>query len=327
MSLMRRMVLVWCVAGMVMGCAPKINLFEGGSEPLREYTLQGGGEDRVLLMHVAGVIDNDPQREEFGFRPSLVQEVVSRLDMAAEDDRVKALVLSIDSPGGSVTASDVLYQEIVRFKKRTGCKAVALLMDVAASGGYYAAAASDRIVAHPTTLTGSIGTVFIRPDVSGLMGKIGIGAEVTKSGQFKDMGSPFRESTAEERELLQEMIRQNNQRFLDVVRTSRALSAGQLARVADARVFTADQAKECGLVDRIGYLEDALAEARMLAGLGEDARMVVYRRAEFPNDTAYNTLSARVGGPGPLFDLGLSRFLVAPRTGFYYLWAPEYAAR
>jgi protease-4 len=127
----------------------------------------------------------------------MVQEFVSQLRLAEKDKKIKALLLKIDSPGGSVIASDIVYNEILAFKKRTGAKVVVAMMGVAASGGYYISLPADTIVAHPATITGSIGVIFFRPKVTGLMGKIGVGVEVNKSGKNKDIGSPFRQTTAE----------------------------------------------------------------------------------------------------------------------------------
>ena len=107
-------------------------------------------------------------------RPSQVQEVVSRLRRAEKDEEVKAVLLEINSPGGSITASDILYHEIMDFKERTGARVVAALMDVAASGGYYIALPADRIIAHPTTITGSVGVILVQPKVTGLMDKLGL---------------------------------------------------------------------------------------------------------------------------------------------------------
>jgi protease-4 len=308
------------LAAFVVGCAPKFNLIGDGNEPLREVKLEGEGTDKVLVLSIHGTITLDPRSGLLTERPSVVQEVSKRLKKASKDKSVKALVLAIDSPGGTVTASDILYEEIKRYKKESGAKVVAALLGVAASGGYYAAAAADRIVAHPTTLTGSIGTLFIRPDVAGLMDKIGVRAEVTKSGKYKDMGSFFRESQGKEREMLQEMISSLNRRFLDVVAASRKLTPEELANVADARVMSAEEAKRVKLVDSIGYLHDALAEAKRLAGLDADCRVVVYRSEEDKDDNPYSVLAQAQSSS--LLQPELAKALAVPEAGFYYLWMP-----
>ncbi len=306
-------------------CSPKINLIKDHSEPLEEYTLEGKGRSKILLVPVQGSIGIAPRMGLIADSPSLVHEVTARLRKAAEDKDLRAVLLFIDSPGGSVTASDILHQELLRFKQETGKPLTALLMGLAASGGYYAAAAADKIVAHPTTITGSIGTIFIRADLKGLMGKVGVEAEVTKSGEFKDISSWLRHSTPEERQLMQDMLDQLNARFLAVVQQSRNLTPERLQDVSDARVLTAEQARELGLVDAVGYTRDALALTAQLAGLDMETdkpRIVTYRRAEYADDTAYNTLQAGAGNPTLPFMDGAARLLKTLEPGFHYLWLP-----
>jgi protease-4 len=307
------------------GCSPRFSLFKDHRDPLKEYTLEGKGGDRVLLLPVQGLITSQSEDRRFGSpRPSLVQEVVSQLDMAAKDERVKAVLLKIDSPGGTTAASDLLYHEIERYKARTKAKEVTIMMTVAASGGYYAALASDRIMAMPMTVTGSVGTIFIEPKVYGLLDKIGVQAQVARSGRYKDMVSPLRPSTPEERQMVQDMIDDSNGRFLGLVAERRSLSGERLDAVATARVYTARQALDAGLVDGVGYLDDALAEARKLAGLADDARLVVYRRVEYPNDNPYNShMGPPLDGGQPEVRLELPDVLALPKAGLYYLWAPE----
>lgn len=251
----------------------------------------------------------------------MLQEFVAQLRKAEEDDQVRAVVLKIDSPGGSVTASDLLYHEIAEFKSRTGKKVVAALMNVAASGGYYMALPADRIVAHPTTITGSVGVVFLQPKVTGLMEKIGVGVDVSKSGKNKDMGSPFRKTTPDEEIMFQELTDRLARRFLDLVQQHRKLDTNALAEVATARVYLADEALERKLVDRIGYLNDAILMAKELAGLPREAKVVVYRRTEYPDDTVYNTRTSWNGSRQmSLIDLPLPASMSELQAGFYYLW-------
>ena len=194
-------------AFLLSGCiTTKVTLFRSYTEPLKEYTLEGEGDGKVLIIPVKGVITSRAKNRLTYTEPGTVQEIVSHLEMAVKDEKIKAVVLQIDSPGGTVTASDILYHEINEFKTNTGKKIVIAMMNLAASGGYYIALAGDEIYAHPTTVTGSIGVIFIRPNIGGLMGKIGVEADVTKSGEYKDMGSPFRKSTEAEKELFQGII-------------------------------------------------------------------------------------------------------------------------
>jgi protease-4 len=171
-------------------------------------------------------------------------------------------------------------------------------------------------------VTGSIGVILMRPEVSGLMDKIGVAVEVNKSGENKDMGSPFRPITPEQEHMLQELADDLGRRFVELVKTHRNLDETALARVADARVFLAADALELGLVDKIGYLQDALDEARRLASLDDDARVITYRRTRYPEDNLYNTLSSGSQADSrPLFlELGPISDLLALDYGFYYVW-------
>ncbi len=315
-------------AGILPGCIFAdfdVKLFEDYSVPLKEFTLSGDGDAKIAVVTVSGTLNNKPAESLVVSKPSIVKETVARLGKAASDRDVKALLLKVDSPGGSVTASDILHHEIVKFKKRRpDVKIVVAMMDVAASGGYYIAAAGHSIVAHPTTVTGSIGVIFVRPDLSGLLDMIGTRTLVTKSGPLKDMGSPFRPATDEEDKLFQEMIDEYYDRFVEVVAEGRGLPEDRVRAIADGRIYTGKQAKELGLVDRIGYLNDAVDEARTIADLDEGARLVVYLRSEKADAGVDDPAVLRPGGERQsLIDLGLDRFLPGARTGFYYLWLPE----
>ncbi len=321
---MRKLLLFALVTTLLLfiGCtAPKIRLFPSQADPLKEFTLEGKADQKILVIPVRGVISDTPREGFFRTRPSLVQEVVSQLRLAEDDKKVKAVVLKIDSPGGSVTASDILFNEILTFKERTGAKVVVAMMGIAASGGYYISLPADYILAHPTTLTGSIGVIFLRPKVAGLMEKIGVGVEVNTSGINKDMGMPYRPATAEEKKILQAMTDRLGIRFVDLAAKYRNLDPAVTAKIATARVYLDNEALELGMVDEIGYLDQAIAKAKQLAGLPDNARVTVYRRTEYPDDNIYNT-STRYGGG----DLSVISVDLLPdalnqlRTGFYYLW-------
>jgi protease-4 len=307
--------------------APKIRLYPSSADPLKEFTLQGKEKGKLLVIPIRGVISDAPQEQIFRTRPSMVQEFVSQLRRAEKDERIKAVLLKIESPGGSVIASDILYNEIAAFKKRTGVKVIVAMMGLAASGGYYISLPADFIMAHPGTVTGSIGVIFLRPQVYGLMGKIGLDVAVNKSGKNKDMGSPFRPSTAEEEKILQRLTDQLAKQFLEKVALHRKLDSNAMADISSARIYLADEALKLGLVDKIGYLDDAIAEAKKLAGLTENSKVVVFRRIEYPDDNLYNTATTRLEGRGlSLISLGLPASLTGLQTGFYYLWSPAVPA-
>jgi protease-4 len=304
------------------GCfAGKFKLFSNGTEPLQESVLeQGDKKNKVLIVPVQGAISTEPRAGFLADKPSLVEEVVAQLRRAEHDPAIKAVVLLIDSPGGTATGSDVLLHEIEAFKAKTGAKVVAHFLNKATSGAYYIALGADLILAHPTTLTGSIGVIFVRAKARGLMDKIGLDAEVTKSGDKKDMGSFYRPATAEEKALFQGLVTEMGDKFVGLVKERRKLT--DTSGFADARVMSAPQAKAIGLVDAIGYVADGIAAARGLAGLSADARVVTYRRNEVAEDTAYG--GGGDGGKMPkLIDLEVTKYLSVPASGFYYLWAPE----
>jgi protease IV len=318
-------ILVLIVAALLSGgCTGlKINIGTESKEPLKEYTLQGRERGKILVIPIRGFLSDAPGRGLLTDRASMVQQVVSQLRLAEKDEEIKAVLLEINSPGGSTTASDILYHELMAFKERTKATIVASLMDVAASGGYYIALPADRIVAHPTTITGSVGVIFITPKVTGLMDKLGLAVEVNKSGTQKDIGSPFRPSTPDEQRIFQELTDRMGRRFLDLVAKHRAIDQETLTSISTARIYLADEALQLKLLDGVGYLSDAISEARSLAGLSKGAKVVVYRRSEYPNDNLYNMSTTWQNGSGlSLVDLNLSDIIPHLSPGFYYLWAP-----
>ncbi|MCP4644939.1 MAG: signal peptide peptidase SppA [bacterium] len=287
---------------------------------------------KVLMVDIAGVIDAQSGDGLLsGYEPSLVESVRSVIELAREDENIEAILLRIDSPGGGVTATDIVYNELMRYKEDEEVPIVAALMQMAASGGYYLACTSDRIVAHPTTLTGSISVISHHLNVEGLMGKVGVESEVIKTGDKKDMGSLFRSMTEEEKAIFQSLADDCQQRFIDVVDEGRpGLDREQVATLADGRIFSTPQAVEAGLVDEVGYLEDAFESAKELAGL-DDASLVVYTRR---GGDAYNIYSPTASTPRNL-DLGMSaeaRLLRYMRTlsrsgqpSLLWLWEPGLA--
>ncbi len=324
MTLMLAVALLATLGLLGSGCMKaKINLFPDYTEPLQEYVLEGKAEGKVLMIPIRGMVSQRSREGFFGTRPSMVQEVRSALDMARKDEQVKAILLQIDSPGGSVTASDIIYNEIKRYKEETGVKVSAVMMDLAASGGYYVAMAAERVYAHPTTVTGSIGVIFYTISIDGLFNKIGVKAEPIKSGKHKDMGSPFRDMNEEEREILQNMIDEMYGRFVKVVADGRPqLNEQAVRQLADGRIYTAKQALDAKLIDEIAYMDQALSDLKMAAGISQDSRVVVYRRQSFGNDNIYNTRTAKAGGQLKLIDLPFSSYMFTPQTGFYYIWEP-----
>jgi len=315
-----RFILILLMPVIIMSCGgAKIRLFTDASDPLKEFTLEGRGADKILLISVNGMISDASQKSLVRSKPSVVQQIVAQLKKAEKDKQIKAVLLKINSPGGTITASDILYHEISDFKARTKAKLIVSMMDIATSGAYYISLPADMIMAHPTTVTGSVGVIFLQPKVKGLMDKIGFGVEVKKTGRNKDMGSPFREGTQEEQQLFQNMADDFGRRFISLVQTHRKSDQSALAEISTARVFLADDALKLGLVDNIGYLSDAVTEAKKLAGL-EDAKLVTYRRTEFPEDNVYNTAGMEADNQNTsAINIEIPESFY-PNAGFYYLW-------
>jgi protease IV len=275
--------------------------------------------DKIAIVDVEGILTSEEQESILATKESQVVAFVEKLKRAEADDDVKAVVVRIDSPGGDVTTSDILYHELVRFKQRKKVPVVAAFMGVAASGGYYLASGCDTIVAHPTSITGSIGVISMHFSLSGLLDKIGVKVEALKSGPRKDVGSPFRTLDDADRRLLQSLIDQFYARFVDVVAEGRKgrLSEAEVKVLADGRVFTAQQALEARLVDRIGYLEDAVGEALARAQV-KKANVVMYSRRPSRIKNEYSASAPLQPLPGS--ELDQARKLL----GFhcYYLWEP-----
>jgi protease-4 len=291
------------------------------TDPLEEFVLQGNNpSEKILLLNVDGLISNSPGFTFFGESPSMVEEIVSQLDKASRDTAIKTVILKIDSPGGATTASDIIYHEINLFKAKTNVKIIAMMMDVAASGGYMISLPSDKIMAQPTSVTGSVGVIFLRPKLDGLMDKIGLKMEVSKSGQNKDMGSPFRKDSDEEEKLFSQIINQLNDHFYSLVLSHRKITLENLEKIKSARVFLAGEALELGLIDRIGYIEDAIELCRKEGKLEKNAQLIVYRRKNYPNDNIYNTSQVSAESPMSLINIGFLRNMPSFKAGFYYIW-------
>jgi len=307
------------------GCvliSANLNPFSSTPEPLEEYVIDGEGKNKILLLDISRVISSRSEENALSVKreEATTARVLEELNRARKDDSVCAVVLRINSPGGTVTASDTIFHELLRFKEERRVPVVAQLMDTATSGAYYVALASDEIVASPTTVTGSVGVVMYGINLSGLMTKIGIKDQTLKSGALKDSGSPLRPMTPEDAQVLQEVLTQMQARFLGLVRQRRpALTDETVQVIADGRVLTADQALQGHLVDHIGYLEDSIRIARQHAGVSE-ARVVMYRRSQEFAENIYSQPPV-VAPQVNLVHVDLSSFVQPPQL--MYLWLPS----
>jgi protease-4 len=291
--------------------------------PLEECVVEeaaGWTRSRVALIDVNGLIMNVRGSGLLGDGENPVSLFREKLKAAAEDPTVRAVVLRINSPGGGVTASDIMYRDLLAFRAKTHKPVVACMMDVAASGGYYLAMGCDSVYAHPTTTTGSIGVIMSLYNAEELCKKLGVQNDPIKSGPNKDLANPARKLTEEERKILQGMVDQFHARFVAVVAQGRGLPEEKVRAVADGRVYTAAEAKKLGLVDEIGYLDDAINEAKARAGLS-DATVIAYDRDAGARSTVYagmpripSEIKLQLEVPG----------LPQPVAGatFLYLWQP-----
>jgi protease-4 len=289
------------------GCITvKVAIFEEPG-PFKEKVISGYGRDKVLLLDISGAILEGPHRI-LGLLKGVTApaRVKEELEKAAKDDRIKAVVVKINSPGGTVAAADVIFHELQAFKAERGVPVVVCLEGLATSGGYYVAQAGDVIVAYPTCITGSIGVLAMKLNLRGLMDKVGVDEDLVKTGRWKDFWSPFRPATPQEKEMMQQVIDSFYQRFVNVVAEGRRLSLKETLKVADGRIFTAAQAKDLKLVDQLGYLDDALGLAKSRAGLPKEAKVVRYHRPGSYKPTIYSGL--------PDLDLEMA----GPQ--FLYLW-------
>ena len=219
--------------------------------------------DKIAVVDIKGVITSS-------------RHIVQQIDNFKEDEDVKAIILRINSPGGGVGPSQEIYREVLRAKEKK--KIIASMESVGASGGYYVACASDLIVANPGTITGSIGVVMEFSNVEDLLKKIGLRSYVIKSGKHKDIGSPLREMTPGERSILQGVIDSVHGQFVRAVAEGRNMEESKVRRIADGRIFSGEQAKELGLVDRLGSLQDAIEIAAEMVGIEGKPALIYPKR-------------------------------------------------
>ncbi len=238
-----------------------------GVSLLISMTLDSGwlGGEKVGVIRIEGVITDS-------------RETIEELRRFRDNPSIKAVVLRIDSPGGGVVPSQEIHAELLKARKDGRLKVVASMGNLAASGGYYIAVATDKIVANPGTLTGSIGVIMELANVQGLLEKVGVQSVVIKSGRYKDLASPFRAMSAEDRALLQSVLDDVHDQFIRAVATGRALKVEQVRDLADGRIFTGRQARTAKLVDELGDLQDSIKLAARLVGIEGEPRVVEPRK-------------------------------------------------
>jgi protease-4 len=293
---------------------------------------KGWWPPRVAIIEVEGLLMNARTGGLLQAQENPVSRFAQQMEAAERDPSVKAVVLRVNCPGGTVTATDTMYQIVKRFKQKTKKPVVASTQEVAASGGYYVALASDHIVVQPTSVVGSIGVIFETMQFKGTLDKLGITSESIKSGSLKDMGSPFKLLRDDEKEVMQEMVDEYFARFVALVRERRprlreeatadldSYKKHGYAGIFSGRVYSGEKAVELGLADRTGMLTDALDAARRLAKV-PNAGAILYKRPYGYGGSIY----ANTQTPPPksnVLRLELPETSALLPDGFYYLWRP-----
>jgi protease-4 len=283
------------------------------------------GTGKILMIPVDGVLADVKTGGILQAQENPLSLFVEQLDEAAEDDSIKAVVLRVNSPGGSVTTSDTMYDAVMRFKAKTHKPVVADALEVDASGAYYLSCSADKIMVDPTSVVGSIGVIFETFDVADTLQKIGVQPYAIKSAALKDMGSPFKHMTDQEKDIMQGMVNEYYARFKSVVTSHRTIKSDDFTMVTDGRVFSGTRAVELGLADQTGRLEDAIDLARQL-GNAPNAPVIMYQRPYSYTGSIY--ASAQLPAPQAQAPASNELTLKLPMdqsflpTGFYYLWRP-----
>ncbi len=308
----------------VAGCAPTGFLITPVSTRRQlvetELIHQAWLAPKIAVIDIEGVMVNARKADLLSDGEHPVSLLLEELDRAAADRAVKAVILRINSPGGTVGASELMHHQVLRFRQKTAKPVVAVMMDVAASGAYYLACACDEIVAHRSTVTGSIGVILQLFDFTGTMAKIGVTPTTIKSGDLKGGGSPFVTLAEEDRRIFQSIIQQMHDDFVAVVVAGRPqLTEERIRELADGRVYTARQALENGLIDRIGTLQEAIDDLKHTIG-ARRVNVVAYHRPlnYVPNYYARHPLSPRIN----LINVDLPAWLRGSGARFMYLWVP-----
>lgn len=332
MRVLLMMSLIICAAGctgtsfLITPVPSTYKLDEVQAEPGHGYF---GG--KVALIEVEGLLSDSRSSGLLSLAPgeNTLSLFTEELERAERDSSVKAVVLRVNSPGGTVTSSDAMYEMLNRFRRKTGKPVVASIQEVGASGAFYVSCAADKIVAQPTSVVGSIGVIFESLEFEGTLAKLGIRPITVKSGTLKDMGSPFKAIEPDERQIMQSMIEEYFGRFIGVVRHNRKIveeaspdlstyAKAPYAGVFSGRVFSGARGVELGLVDQTGLLEDAIDLARNMAH-APGASVVQYKRPYGYSGSIY--ASSDVSPP----QSGVTRLQLPGADsvlpgGFYYLW-------
>jgi protease-4 len=322
--------LLACCAALAAGCGDSGGILIRSvpvDQRLKETVVQTDGgwiSAKVALIDVDGLMINRRTGGWFVAGENPVSLLVEKLDKAKGDGNVKAVVLRINSPGGTVQASEAMHEALKRFRKDSGKPVIACITDVGASGAYYLACGADEIICQPSSITGSIGVVVQTLSFAGTMKMLGISSDAITSGPLKVMGSPLKDLTQEERKVFQAMVDEFYDRFVAVVAEGRKpLSAEKARALADGRVYTGRQALKLGLVDKLGDLQPAIADAKKAADV-EKVKVVMYHRPLGYRANVYSSLAA----PTPAMQINLlnlqgGELMLLRRPSFLYLWSTD----
>lgn len=292
------------------------------NEQMQENIVASDGvfvSDRIAIIDVDGLIMNADKPGLLSAGENPMVAFVEKVDAAEADPRVKALVLRINSPGGGVTASDIMYKRVMEFKAARKVPVVSVIEDVGASGGYYIACSGDKLMAHPTSITGSIGVIVETFSVDGTLAKLGVTSKSIKTGKYKDMGSPFKPLNEDDQAVMQTMVNECFDRFLKVVGAGRPnLTAEKIRTLADGRVYSGQQAKANGLVDSLGYVNDAICLAKKMGGVSK-AKVVVYGRPYGQKQTIYS--HSDMPQQMNLININVPEMMSLSQPQLMYLWS------
>lgn len=296
------------------------------NEPLTETVISEtpgwGLKQKIVVIEVGGLIVNErPSGTPWGRQENPVSLFVEKVDKAENDPSVCAIVLRVNSPGGGVTASDIMYHRLAQAKRQRNLPIVAIIEDVGASGGYYVACAADTIMAHRTSIVGSIGVIVQTVSFSGAMKMLGVKTKAVTSGKRKTMGSPLKPIDPGDIAILQTLVDDYYGNFLAVVAASRTkLNAAEIRKLADGRVYSAEQAHKNGLVDSLGYMDDAIELAQKRSGC-KSVKVVMYARPMGYRANAYSKTPA-----APQFNMvqiNTSALMNMQQPRFLYLWTQD----
>ena len=295
---------------------------------LLEHVMEGTDKDKILILSIDGVISETPTGASIfggGGGESTVSAIINDLIKASFDKDIKGVILKVNSPGGTVTGSDLIYRELMKYKVSTGIPIVALFMDKAASGGYYVAMAADKIVSLPTSVTGSVGVILSGFNVKEGLDKLGVKDQSITSGQNKAIGSPFLEMKPEQKMILQSIVSNLYERFFSIVKLNRQnVPEQKLREICDGRIFTADQALKEGMIDKVGYIEDTIMELMKMEKYSKNAspnntrpRLVYYSHIKQKVRSVYQIMAEESNQFSTLENL----LKATTEIKFMYLWS------